>query len=69
MKDIKSISRSQGLHGFETVRDIYVESELFSAENDLVTPTFKLKRNKLRDAYQRQIDEMYKTMPAPKSNL
>lgn len=69
MKDITSISRQQGLHGFETVRDICIESELFTAENDLVTPTFKLKRNKLRDAYQSQIDAMYMHMPAPKSKL
>mmetsp|Transcript_23149 Transcript_23149/g.38269 ORF Transcript_23149/g.38269 Transcript_23149/m.38269 type:complete len:686 (-) Transcript_23149:72-2129(-) len=69
LKDITSLSRAQGLHGFETVRDIYVESELFTAENDLVTPTFKLKRNKLRDAYQSDIDVMYKDMPAPKSRL
>ena len=64
MTDIQNLSRAGGLLGFETVKDIYLENELFSAEKDLVTPTFKLKRNKLRDAYQGEIDAMYANMAA-----
>ena len=64
MTDIQNLSRAGGLLGFETVKDIYLEHELFSAEKDLVTPTFKLKRNKLRDAYQGEIDAMYANMAA-----
>jgi long-chain acyl-CoA synthetase len=44
MEQMKSAGTSAKLKGFEVVRDIYLEHELFSVENDLLTPTFKLKR-------------------------
>jgi long-chain acyl-CoA synthetase len=69
LADIARLSRESGLHGFEVVRDIELESELFTVDNDLVTPTFKLKRQKLRDLYQDQIDAMYTRMAKPKSKL
>ncbi len=47
------------LKGFEFARDIYLESAPFSVDNDILTPTFKLKRNVARDRYQAQIDAMY----------
>ncbi|KAL4427692.1 hypothetical protein ABPG75_001781 [Micractinium tetrahymenae] len=49
------------LKGFEMVRAIYIESpsNLFSVENDLLTPTFKLKRAPLQKRYQAEIDAMY----------
>lgn len=59
MADIQRLSRDHGLQGFEMIKDIYLESEHFTAANDLATPTFKLKRNTLRDRYQSQIDAMY----------
>lgn len=51
MEDIKRLSKEHGLHGFETVKAIHLEPEPFSAENGLVTPTFKLKRQQLREKY------------------
>jgi len=69
MKEIKDLSKKNGLHGFETPRAIYLESEPFTAENGLTTPTFKLKRQQLRDHYQQQIDAMYAAMPPPPSKL
>lgn len=69
MADIHRLSKAQGLHGFKTPKAIYLESNLFTTENDLVTPTFKLKRNKLKDNYEHQINEMYASLPAPISKL
>ena len=48
------------LQGFEQVKAIYVESpeNHFTVENDLLTPTFKLKRAPLQKKYQPQIDAM-----------
>ena len=69
MGEIKRLAKANGLHGFETPKAIYLESEPFTAENELTTPTFKLKRQQLREHYQRQIDEMYAKMPPPSSKL
>lgn len=69
MKDIETLAKRNGLHGFEIPRAIYLEPEHFTAENGLATPTFKLKRPQLKNHYQRQIDEMYAKMPQPTSRL
>eukprot|EP01024_Parvocaulis_polyphysoides_P049366 TRINITY_DN4776_c0_g1_i1.p1 TRINITY_DN4776_c0_g1~~TRINITY_DN4776_c0_g1_i1.p1 ORF type:complete len:192 (+),score=29.34 TRINITY_DN4776_c0_g1_i1:57-578(+) len=47
------------LKGFEKIAKLYLESDPFTPENDLLTPTFKLKRVPLQKKYQKQIDEMY----------
>jgi hypothetical protein len=47
------------LKGFELAKDIYLEPTMFSADNDLLTPTFKLKRNVAKERFQAQIDRMY----------
>lgn len=47
------------LKGFEMARAIRVVPEAFSVENDLLTPTFKLKRNVAQRRYQGLIDDMY----------
>ena len=54
-----AIGRDGGLRTFELAKKIHLSSELFSVENDLTTPTFKLKRHNIAKFYQPQIDEMY----------
>ena len=44
------------LQGFEQVRKIHVDSEPFSVENGLTTPTFKHKRPQLQQHYKADID-------------
>jgi long-chain acyl-CoA synthetase len=46
--------------GFEQVRKIHLDSEQFTVERDLITPTFKLKRPQLQKHYQAKIDAMYR---------
>jgi len=69
LNDIKRLAKENGLHGFETPKTIYLEHEPFTVESGLVTPTFKMKRQQLRDHYKAQIDDMYATMPPPPSKL
>lgn len=59
LKQLTSIGRDGGLRTFELAKKIHLSSELFSVENDLTTPTFKLKRHNIAKFYQLQIDEMY----------
>jgi long-chain acyl-CoA synthetase len=68
-KEIKRIAKENGLHGFEIPRSVHLADELFSVENGLLTPTFKLKRQQARDKYEKEIERMYATIVKPKSNL
>ena len=43
-------------------KDIYLHHELFSIENNLLTPTMKSKRNELKNYFQTQIDELYEKL-------
>jgi len=63
LEEIDKLSKANGLHGFEFVKAIYVTPEQFTVENDLLTPTFKLKRPQATTFFQSQIDEMYANLP------
>jgi long-chain acyl-CoA synthetase len=69
MSDIRKLSKESKLNGFETVKAIYLDSSPFSVENEILTPTFKLKRNKARDQYEKEIAKLYATLPPPRSKL
>lgn len=69
LMDIETKSREMGLKGFETVRGIALEANLFTLENGLMTPTFKLKRREIHDAYEAQIAALYEKIPPLRSKL
>jgi long-chain acyl-CoA synthetase len=50
---------SKELKGFEVPKAIHVESEQFSVENDLLTPTFKMKRPQAKHKYESTISSLY----------
>ncbi|KAG0013537.1 Long chain acyl-CoA synthetase 7 peroxisomal [Podila clonocystis] len=58
-KDLAVFGKESDLKGFEILKNIHVDSEQFSIENDLLTPTFKLKRHQAKEKYQGEIDRMY----------
>jgi long-chain acyl-CoA synthetase len=62
LDDLKKVARSKSLKGFEVVKNVYLEPEAFSVENDLVTPTMKLKRPALNKKYEKEIEKMYQEM-------
>jgi long-chain acyl-CoA synthetase len=67
--DIQDVSQKSQLQGFEMVQAIHLDPTPFSVENDLMTPTFKLKRQKIRDANINVISELYNEIKHPTSKL
>ena len=64
LADLRKVGKANGLHGFEIVKAVHLEPELWTAENGVLTPTFKLKRNVAKKKYQAQIDDMYESIGA-----
>jgi len=58
IKDMLKVGKELGLKSFEQVKDIHIDDVPFSIENNLLTPTFKLKRPQAKEHYQAQIDQL-----------
>ena len=59
LKDLGAHGKANGLKGFENIKKLWLDPSMFTLERDLLTPTFKLKRNIAAKLYKAQIDEMY----------
>jgi len=65
MASLKAAGTTNKLLPFEQVKDIHVEAEIdenlqgFTVNNDLMTPTFKLKRPTLLKRYEPQLRDLY----------
>jgi long-chain acyl-CoA synthetase len=59
MDEIAQVSAANKLSGLEKPKDIFITSDAFSVENNMLTPTFKLKRNIGREYFKVPIDAMY----------
>jgi len=68
---IRAASKEARLAGFEYVKKIHIEPEVWSVDNGMLTPTFKLKRVDLKKRYQPILDQLYAQAPAaaPTSKL
>ncbi|QRV75225.1 AMP binding enzyme [Ceratobasidium sp. AG-Ba] len=65
-KALDKEGKKQALNGFEMIKNVHVTLEPFTTENNLLTPTFKVRR---RDAYMRykeELDRLYELGPAQK---
>mmetsp|Transcript_6763 Transcript_6763/g.9834 ORF Transcript_6763/g.9834 Transcript_6763/m.9834 type:complete len:575 (+) Transcript_6763:30-1754(+) len=69
LSDIKRLSLSSGLTGFEIVRAVHLEPEPFSVENGLLTPTFKPKRQQLTQRFSKELDGLYNSPLSISSKL
>ena len=59
LEQITNICRENKLKGFEIPKACYAHNEMFSVENGLFTPTFKLKRPQAAAFFVEQIKAMY----------
>ncbi|KAG4084576.1 acetyl-CoA synthetase-like protein [Neocallimastix lanati (nom. inval.)] len=66
LKVLDKHCRANDLKGFECLRNIILETEPFTTENNLLTPVFKLKRNVAIKKYRKAIDQMYIEMEKEK---
>lgn len=58
--DLQRVAREYKLNGYEHVRAFHLDRTPFTIENDLLTPTFKLKRHQARLHYAQEIDMLYR---------
>lgn len=61
MDQLMEANKKQGLKGFEKIRKVSLESELFT-DISLTTTTFKLKRHQAKLHFKQKIDQMYQGM-------
>lgn len=62
LDDMLRLATENKLSGLEKPKDIYLTLDTFSIENNILTPTFKLKRNIAREVFKPQIDAMYEVL-------
>ncbi|RLN55150.1 hypothetical protein BBJ28_00027179, partial [Nothophytophthora sp. Chile5] len=62
MEDMERIAKDAQLRGFERVKKVFFQPKPFSSEDDLLTPTFKLKRPQLKRFFQPQITQLYREL-------
>ena len=59
LKDLESIGRKADFKGFEIIKKIYLSPEPFTSENDLCTPTLKIRRHVAKKYFANKIKELY----------
>ncbi|KAF9963844.1 hypothetical protein BGZ65_010047 [Modicella reniformis] len=69
LQELIKAGKEVGLKGFEIPKAILIESEPFSVENDMMTPTFKLKRHPVVKEYREQLTVLYNEIHQGDSKL
>lgn len=59
---LQTVASTEKLKHYELIKAIHLEWEPFTVDNDLFTPTFKLKRRTLIKRYQKLIDDLYSSL-------
>ena len=66
MEELNVFGRRMGLQGFELIKGLYLDGhvsggmhQIFTMENGMMTPTFKLKRQQCYERYKQTIQDLY----------
>lgn len=62
LEDVTNLGKKAGLQSFEMLKDIYLHPDHFTIEAGLMTPTMKLKRPAMKEAFKAQIEKMYRSL-------
>ncbi|KAF6839248.1 long-chain-fatty-acid-- ligase faa2 [Colletotrichum plurivorum] len=65
--ELDKIGKKHKFNSYERVRNVYLDIDPFSIDNELLTPTLKLKRPQTAKAFRSQIDQMYEEINAEPS--
>eukprot|EP01130_Rhizamoeba_saxonica_P013861 TRINITY_DN5966_c0_g1_i1.p1 TRINITY_DN5966_c0_g1~~TRINITY_DN5966_c0_g1_i1.p1 ORF type:complete len:604 (-),score=135.99 TRINITY_DN5966_c0_g1_i1:40-1851(-) len=57
--DLTLVAEENKLKGFEKIKNIYLDHEMWTPENELLTPTMKMKRSVIFKAYEPIIEQLY----------
>ncbi|KAK3343787.1 hypothetical protein B0T25DRAFT_307534 [Lasiosphaeria hispida] len=68
LKLLDQIGKSHKFNNFENVKNCFLDIEPFTIENELLTPTLKLKRPQTARAFRNEIDRMYEELAANSSS-
>ncbi|KAF8509544.1 acetyl-CoA synthetase-like protein [Gautieria morchelliformis] len=60
MIELDKQAKKVGLKGFECVKKIHLSVDPFTPENDMLTPTLKLKRREVQKVYKEVLDALYR---------
>lgn len=64
VEELTKTGKEARLKGFEMVKAVHLDAEPFSVENDLMTPSMKVKRPQLLVHYKKEVDDMYAALKA-----
>ena len=59
IKEMDTFGRRNGLKGFELPKKIYLFKDKFSVENQIITPTMKIRRHIAKKIFEEQINKLY----------
>jgi len=59
LKELDKIGKKNKFNSYEKVRAVHLEIEPFTIENELLTPTLKLKRPQTAKKFRQELDRMY----------
>ena len=59
LREMNEKAKENNLSSLEKVKKVHLTMEPFTVENDLITPTFKIKRNVAKKVFQKEFDQMY----------
>ena len=59
LEDMNRLATENQCSSLEKPKAVHLVADPFTVDNDILTPTFKLKRNIAKNVFQSQIDKMY----------
>lgn len=57
--DLNALAAKNKLSGLEKIKQIHIVADQFTIENDILTPSLKIKRNIAKKVYDNEIRELY----------